>query len=180
MSMKSGSIRLFAFALLTLAVPISFGASDKNAKEADAQLLDHGEYACSNCFFGPSTYYFCFRADNRILIARDTIPTFNWRDPQQNYFCQVLEVVEDVAGAFRRAENQVRRQASLGAARGWKRRQDDARLHSRHLHQQRRMPRSRQEAGATVAGSEVSRNAAPALSISNGALPASISHASPA
>ena len=112
--MKSGSIRLFAFALLTLAVPISFGASDKNAKEADAQLLDHGEYACSNCFFGPSTYYFCFRADNRILIARDTIPTFNWRDPQQNYFAKYWKSWKTWQVPFRRAENQVRRQASSG------------------------------------------------------------------
>ena len=34
--------------------------------------------------FGPSTSYFCFRADNKVLIGREKIPTMNWRDTSKN------------------------------------------------------------------------------------------------
>ena|SRR5665213_249249 len=85
--MKTHSIRSLAVLTIALAIPASFGASAEK-KQAEAQLLDHNQYACSNCFFGDSDYYFCFRADDRILIGREKIPTFNWRDPNQNYFAK--------------------------------------------------------------------------------------------
>src|SRR5271154_7025355 len=71
-----------------LAVPASFGkAADR--QQAQAQVLDHGEYLCDNCFFGPSYYYFCFAADNKILIAYQRIPVINWADKSKNYLTKV-------------------------------------------------------------------------------------------
>jgi len=49
------------------------------------QLLDHGEYACSNCFFGTSDHFYCFRVDNRILIGHEHVPTVNYSDANKNY-----------------------------------------------------------------------------------------------
>ncbi|MGD1091392.1 MAG: hypothetical protein ABSB35_05280 [Bryobacteraceae bacterium] len=71
-----------------LAVPSSFGkAADR--QQAQAQVLDHAEYLCDNCFFGPSYYYFCFAADNKILIAYQRIPVINWQDKTKNYLTKV-------------------------------------------------------------------------------------------
>jgi len=71
-------------------VPATFGAA-ADRKEAQAVLLEQNSYPCSNCFFGTSDYYFCFAldSDNKILIAHDRIPTFNWNDPKKNYFGKV-------------------------------------------------------------------------------------------
>ena len=74
--MKSGLI-LLAFAVVALAA-----APDK--PQVQGQLLDHNEYLCSNCFFGASTYYYCFEADKKILIGYEKIPTLNWQDPASN------------------------------------------------------------------------------------------------
>ena len=49
-----------------------------------AQLLDSNQYLCSNCFFGASTYYYCFEADNKVLVGYEKNPTLNWRDPASN------------------------------------------------------------------------------------------------
>ncbi len=49
-----------------------------------AQLLDSNQYLCSNCFFGASTYYYCFEAGNKVLIGYEKIPTLNWQDPASN------------------------------------------------------------------------------------------------
>jgi hypothetical protein len=89
--MKKFSLRLIGFTVIVLSVPASFGASDKKedtAKAAQAQLLDQNAYKCSNCFFGANDYFYCFRVDNRILLARDQVPVFNWRDPDQNYWAK--------------------------------------------------------------------------------------------
>ena len=87
--MKSGSMRILATIAVLLALPGSFGMAankEADAHAAQAQLLDHGEYPCENCFFGASDYYFCFRADNnKILIGHEKIPTMNWRDDSKNY-----------------------------------------------------------------------------------------------
>jgi len=40
---------------------------------------------CDNCFFGPSYYYYCFEADNKILIAYQRTPVLNWEDKSKNY-----------------------------------------------------------------------------------------------
>jgi hypothetical protein len=73
--------------VLTTGVPASFGASadKKPSAEGDAQLIDHAEYACSDCFFGTSDQFFCFRVDNRILIGDQHVPTVNYSDPDKNY-----------------------------------------------------------------------------------------------
>jgi len=79
--MKSG---LVFFALVAAAFA---AAPDK--QEAEGQLLDRNEYLCSNCFFGASTYYYCFEAGNKILIGYQKIPTLNWKDPASNDLTKV-------------------------------------------------------------------------------------------
>src|SRR5271170_8019585 len=71
-----------------LAVPASFGAAAER-KQVQAQLLDHAELLCDNCFFGPSYYYFCFAADNKVLIAYQRTPVINWEDKSKNYLTRV-------------------------------------------------------------------------------------------
>jgi hypothetical protein len=79
-------IRSFALLLLALAVPASFGKADRpQPNEAQAQLLDHGEYLCNNCLFGTSDYYYCFKAGDKILIGHNKIPGVNWQGPDKNY-----------------------------------------------------------------------------------------------
>jgi hypothetical protein len=87
-NMKSGAIRLYAFIFVALAVPASFGAA-ADRKQAQAQLLDHQEYTCSNCLFGSTDHYYCFAAGNQVLVGRQRIPTLNWRDDDKNYFTKV-------------------------------------------------------------------------------------------
>ena len=87
-SMKSGSIRLFAFILAALAVPVSFGAA-ADKQQVQAQVLEQNEYLCANCFFGVSDYYFCFAAGNKVLIGEQRTPVLNWRDDTKNYFTRV-------------------------------------------------------------------------------------------
>lgn len=74
--MKSGLV-FFAFIVAAL-------ASTQDKPQVQGQLLDQNEYLCANCFFGASTYYYCFEADNRILIGYQKIPTLNWRDEASN------------------------------------------------------------------------------------------------
>ncbi len=82
------------FALIAIALAMSslgagllgsglFGPSG-DRQEAQAQLLDSNEYLCSNCFFGASTYYYCFEAGGKILIGYQKVPAMNWRDPSAN------------------------------------------------------------------------------------------------
>jgi hypothetical protein len=79
------SARMFCALLLSaLSVPCSFGAAAART-QTQARLLDQNEYSCANCFFGASTYYFCFAADNKILIGYEKIPTMNWTDPSKNW-----------------------------------------------------------------------------------------------
>lgn len=68
----------------SLAAPVSFGAAAER-KQAQAQLLDRAELLCDNCFFGASDYYYCFAADNQILIAYQKTPVLNWWDKSKNY-----------------------------------------------------------------------------------------------
>ena len=71
-----------------LAAPVCFGA-DADLRQAQAQLLDHAEFLCANCFFGPSDYYYCFAADNKILVGYETTAVLNWRDKSKNYLTKV-------------------------------------------------------------------------------------------
>jgi hypothetical protein len=86
--MQSASLRLFAFILVAAAVPVSFGAA-ADRQQVQAQVLDQNRYLCDNCFFGPSTYYFCFAAGNKVLIGRQKVPVLNWRNDDKNYFTKV-------------------------------------------------------------------------------------------
>jgi len=68
----------------TLAAPFTFGAA-ADRKQAQAQVLDHAEIPCANCFFGPSYHYYCFATDNKVLIGYQRTPVLNWRDTSKNY-----------------------------------------------------------------------------------------------
>ena len=72
----------------SLAAPVSFGAA-AGRQQVQAQLLDHAEFLCANCFFGPSDYYYCFAADNKVLIGYQRTPVLNWRDQSKNYLTPV-------------------------------------------------------------------------------------------
>jgi len=90
--MNSGFRRCLGFIAIALVVPASFavGANkEADAKTAQAQVLDHGEYPCANCFFGNADYYFCFQADNKVLIGHEKVPTLNWRDTSKDYMTKV-------------------------------------------------------------------------------------------
>src|SRR5215475_12774964 len=78
-------VPMFAF---LLASPVSFGATAGRV-QVQAQVLDHAELLCANCFFGASDYYYCFAADNTILIAYQRTPVLNWRDKSKNYLTRV-------------------------------------------------------------------------------------------
>jgi hypothetical protein len=79
--MKSGVL------LLVLTFAALAAAPDK--PQVQGQLLDHNEYLCSNCFFGASTYYYCFEADNKILIGYQKTTTLNWKDESSNDLTKV-------------------------------------------------------------------------------------------
>jgi hypothetical protein len=83
--MKSGFL-FFAFVVTSLA---GFRDKPPDTPPVEAQLLDHNEYLCSNCFFGASTYYYCFEAGDKILIGYQKIPTLNWKDPASNDLTKV-------------------------------------------------------------------------------------------
>ena len=71
-----------------LAAPLSFGASP-DRQQAQAQLLDHAELPCVNCFFGTSDYYYCFAVDNKVLLAYQRTRAINWTDGSKNYLAKV-------------------------------------------------------------------------------------------
>jgi hypothetical protein len=77
-------IRTFVF----LAAAVSLGAADGRQK-VQAQLLDHAEFLCANCFFGASDHYYCFAAGDRVLIGYQRTPVLNWRDESKNYLTGV-------------------------------------------------------------------------------------------
>jgi hypothetical protein len=74
---------------LFFALVIAALAATPDKPQVQGQLLDHNEYLCSNCFFGASTYYYCFEADKKILIGYQKIPTINWKDESSNDLTKV-------------------------------------------------------------------------------------------
>ena len=70
--------------LLAAWIPVA-AAADAAPAQAQAQLLDHAEFLCANCFFGPSDYHYCFAAGNTILTGHRKTPVMNWRDETKNY-----------------------------------------------------------------------------------------------
>jgi len=71
-----------------LITPFYLGAAD-NRQQAQAQVLDHAELLCGNCFFGPSYYYYCFAADDKVLIGYQETHVLNWRNESKNYLTKV-------------------------------------------------------------------------------------------
>jgi hypothetical protein len=86
--MKSTPIRFLALLTLIGAIPLVLGAAEKR-EEAQAQILEQENIPCANCFFGPTKYYFCFAAGDKIFLAFDRVPTFNWTDSSKNYLGKV-------------------------------------------------------------------------------------------
>ncbi len=39
--------------------------------------------------FGPSYYYYCLEADNKVLIGYQRTPVINWQDESKNYLTKV-------------------------------------------------------------------------------------------
>jgi hypothetical protein len=69
-------------------VPLCFGAPAAR-QQVQAQVLDHAEILCANCFFGPSDYYYCFATDDKVLVGYQRTPVLNWRDQSKNYLTPV-------------------------------------------------------------------------------------------
>ena len=78
------AIRTSVYVAALLAAAVSFGAAPAR-QHVQAQLLDHAEFLCANCFFGASDYYYCFAVDNKILIGYQKTPVLNWEDQSKNY-----------------------------------------------------------------------------------------------
>ena len=72
----------------SLAAPVFCGAA-ADRQQAQAQLLDHAEFLCDNCSFGASDYYYCFAAENKILVGYQRTPVLNWQDKSKNYLAPV-------------------------------------------------------------------------------------------
>jgi hypothetical protein len=81
-------IRMSVCVAASLAAPACFGAAAER-QQAQAQLLDHAELPCTNCFFGTSDYYYCFAADNKVLLAYQRTWVINWTDGSKNYLTKV-------------------------------------------------------------------------------------------
>jgi len=56
-----------------LLAPVSFAGTE--GQTVQATMLDHNEYPCENCLFGISDYYFCFAAQDKILVGHEKIRT---------------------------------------------------------------------------------------------------------
>jgi len=75
-------IRVVVLAAIAIAVgaPVS-EAKDKKPEPnaAQATVLDHNEYTCENCLFGNRDFYFCFDANQKILIGHEKVRTQTWQ-----------------------------------------------------------------------------------------------------
>jgi hypothetical protein len=74
--------------LVALVASAVFAAAPQTPP-VEAQLLDHSEYRCKNCFFGSSRYYYCFAAGDKILIGYQKTPELNWKDHSSNLLAKV-------------------------------------------------------------------------------------------
>ena len=87
-TMKSALSNVLVFMSLALVAPGSWGATP-DRPQVQGQLLDHNEYLCSNCFFGTSSYYFCFEAGDKVLIGFQKTPELNWKEHSSNLLTRV-------------------------------------------------------------------------------------------
>ncbi len=134
----------FAFALIVSAAQVA-SAATPDKPEVQAQLLDHNEYLCDNCLFGSSSYYYCFEADNKILIGYQKVPV----DQLERSGSQPSDKGSQVVAAVdvRRTKNSapLRRQKHLVDPVRRQAGQAETGLHHRYLHQQPAVPRGRQK-----------------------------------
>jgi hypothetical protein len=79
---SSGVARPAGLAALLFASVSGGLAADR--VQAQAQVLDHAEFLCANCFFGASKYYYCLAANDKILIGYQKTPVLNWQDQTKN------------------------------------------------------------------------------------------------
>jgi hypothetical protein len=86
--MKSGLSNVIVFVALALATPGSPAAAPEKT-QVQAQLLDHNDYQCANCFFGTSSYYYCFAAGDKVLIGFQKTPELNWKEHSSNLLTRV-------------------------------------------------------------------------------------------
>lgn len=82
------SVRISLCVFASLAADVSSGKG-ADPVQAQAQVLDHAEFLCDNCFFGASDYFFCFAAGDQILVAYQKTPVMNWEDKSKNYLTKV-------------------------------------------------------------------------------------------
>jgi hypothetical protein len=82
-------MKKFVGALLIATFALAAPADKQPPVQAQAQLLDHAEFLCANCFFGASDYYYCFQAGNQILVGYEKTPVLNYTDQSKNYLTPV-------------------------------------------------------------------------------------------
>ena len=87
-NLKAAAVRKLMILALAGGVPVLFAATAER-KEAQAQILEQASFPCPNCFFGNAYYFFCFQANNQILLAQERIPTMNYDDSRKNYLGKV-------------------------------------------------------------------------------------------
>ena len=81
-------VRMSVCVCALLAGPAVFGAAN-DRPPVQARLLDHADLLCDNCFFGPSYYYYCFEADNKVRIGYQRTRVLNWEDKSKNHLTKV-------------------------------------------------------------------------------------------
>jgi hypothetical protein len=86
--MKSGIARVITGIVISTAAAGAMGAAAART-QVEAKLLDRNEYQCSNCFFGSSSYYYCFEAGDKILIGYQKTPELNWKEHSSNLLTRV-------------------------------------------------------------------------------------------
>ena len=66
-------MKAFVVLAIFLLAPVSFAGTE--GQTVQATMLDHNEYPCENCLFGISDYYFCFAAQDKILVGHEKMRT---------------------------------------------------------------------------------------------------------
>ena len=96
MSVHTTGTVLRRLLVLTLAgsVPVLFAASSEQ-QQTQAEILEQASFPCSNCFFGNTYYFFCFQADDQILLAQHKFPTINYSDSRKNFLGKVRKSWRD-------------------------------------------------------------------------------------
>ena len=71
---------VLAAVAIALGAPVSEAKDKKSeATAAQATILDQNAYTCENCMFGNHDFYFCFDANQKILIGHEKGRTQTWQ-----------------------------------------------------------------------------------------------------